>query len=225
MQELAPELEKLKQKFKDDKQGLVTAQAELYKQHGLNPASGCLPQVVQIVILIGLYNAFNSVLSYTGTDLVSHLNSFLYTFNQLPKDFVFSTKFFFLDLIKPDLIHIPGLPFALPGIFAILSSVSQFLSSKMMMPEVKKELKVAEKTPQSDDDMLMATQQQMLYIFPFMSLVLAYQFPSGLVIYWLIFSLASMVQQYLITGPGGLAPWLNRLSRAKIISQWTKPQK
>lgn len=94
-----------------------------------------------------------------------------------------------------------------------------------MMPEVKKELKVAEKTPQSDDDMLMATQQQMLYIFPFMSLVLAYQFPSGLVIYWLIFSLASMVQQYLITGPGGLAPWLNRLSRAKIISQWTKPQK
>ena len=55
MQELAPELEKLKRKFKDDKQKLMQAQMELYKNHGVNPASGCLPQIVQLIVLISLY--------------------------------------------------------------------------------------------------------------------------------------------------------------------------
>src|SRR3990170_3665223 len=66
MQELAPELAKLKEKFKDDKTALMTAQAELYKQHGANPASGCLPQIIQILVLIALFNAFNSVLHNNG---------------------------------------------------------------------------------------------------------------------------------------------------------------
>src|SRR3972149_8867955 len=66
MQDLAPEIAKLKEKFKDDKQGMLTAQAELYKQHGANPASGCLPQIIQILVLIALFNAFNSVLVPNG---------------------------------------------------------------------------------------------------------------------------------------------------------------
>src|SRR3989344_3268254 len=56
MAELSPELSKLKETFKNDKQGLVSAQAELYKKHGANPASGCLPQIVQLLVLIALFN-------------------------------------------------------------------------------------------------------------------------------------------------------------------------
>lgn len=215
MQDLAPELAALKAKFAGDKQGLVTAQAALYKENGLNPAAGCLPQIIQIVILIGLYNAFNSVLSYTGADIISHLNSLLYTFNQLPADFHISSQFFYLDLVKPDVFRLPNVPFPLPGAFALLSAVSQFLSSKMMMPVVKKEEKLALLTPKTDDDMMASTQEQMLYMFPLMSLVLAYQFPSGLVIYWFVFSAASIVQQWLISGPGGLTPWLAKLGVLK----------
>ena len=58
MQELAPELAKLKEQFKDNKQGLVAAQTALYQKHGANPASGCLPQILQLVVLFALFKVF-----------------------------------------------------------------------------------------------------------------------------------------------------------------------
>lgn len=207
-QELNPEIAKLKEKFKDDKKGLMTAQADLYKEHGLNPAAGCLPQILQIVVLIALFNAFNLVLHTPAAELVAKLNPLLYPFNQLAANTQISTWFFGIDLIKPNLIHIPGLAFGLPGVLVILSAVVQFLSSKMMMPEVK----VVKK---DDDDVMAASQEQMLYMFPFMTLIFGYQFPGGLVLYWFVFSLVSGIQQYLATGWGGLSPWIARLHLLK----------
>ncbi len=215
MAELAPELEKLKTQYKDDKKGLVTAQADLYKKHGFNPAAGCLPQIVQILVLIALFNAFNTVLKPNGADLVSKLNPLLYAGNQLQADFKLSTHFYNLDLAKPDVIHFPNLPLPAPGIFLLLSGIVQFFSSKMMLPAVKKLEKQAEKTEEKTDDMMAATQQQMLYMFPVMTIIFGYQFPSGLVLYWLVFSLVSSVQQYMVTGWGGLTPWLFRLGLIK----------
>lgn len=207
-QELNPEIAKLKGKFKDDKQGLMTAQAELYKQHGLNPAAGCLPQILQIVVLIALFNAFNLVLHTPAAELVAKLNPLLYPFNQLAANTQISTWFFGIDMIKPNLINIPGLPFAVPGLLVILSAVVQFLSSKMMMPEEK----IVKK---DDDDIMSASQEQMLYMFPLMTLIFGYQFPGGLVLYWFVFSLVSGIQQYFATGWGGLSPWLRRLNLLK----------
>ena len=123
MQDLAPELAALKTKFKDNKQGLVAAQAELYKKNGLNPAAGCLPQIIQILVLIALFNAFNTVLKPNGQSLVDHLNPILYSINKLPSDFHLSTSFYGLELTKPDLIRLPGLPVPLPGIFVLASAL------------------------------------------------------------------------------------------------------
>lgn len=215
MQELAPELAKLKEKHKDNKTALMTAQAELYKKHGLNPASGCLPQIIQILVLIALFNAFNSVLVTNGTPLVERLNPHLYASNKLPDDYHLSTRFFYLDLVKPDTFKLPNLPVPLPGLFLILSALVQFLSSKMMMPNVKAEQKLAKKTPGEEDDVMAATQGQMLYMFPVLTIVFGFQFPSGLVLYWFIFSAVSMIQQYFASGWGGLTPWLKRLNLIK----------
>ena len=215
MAELAPELAQLKTQYKDDKKGLVTAQTELYKQHGFNPASGCLPQIIQIVVLIALFNAFNSVLRPNGADLVSKLNPVLYANNQLAKDFKLSTRFYNLDLTKPDVVRWPGLPLPVPGIFLLVTGLIQLLSSKMMLPAVKKLEKQAEKTTDTTDDMMAATQTQMLYMFPVMTIIFGYQFPSGLVLYWLVFSVVSMFQQYTVTGWGGLTPWLRRAGLLK----------
>lgn len=216
MQELSPELAALKEKFKTDKQGLVTAQAALYKEHGLNPAAGCLPQIVQILVLIALFNAFNSVLKPNGDGIVKHLNPILYSNNKLPDNFVLSTKFYSLDLSKSlgDVYKTPSLAI-LPGLLVLLSAASQFLSSKMMMPEVKAEKKLAKKTEEKSDDIMAASQEQMLYMFPLMTIVFGFQFPAGLVIYWFVFSLVSMVQQYLATGWGGLTPWLKKFNLLK----------
>lgn len=210
MQELAPELAALKAKYKDDKTALLSAQTQLYKDHGANPASGCLPQIVQLVVLIALYTAFNTVLKSNGTDVISHLNTILYPFNQLTPDFHFSTSFAYLDLTKPDTFRIPGFNFPLPGIFLILAAVVQLLSSKMMAAVVSKEKKIAEKSSESMDDAMVQAQEQMLYLFPLMTLVIGFNFPSGLVLYWFVFSAVSMFQQYSVTGWGGLTPWLKQ---------------
>ena len=203
-QELAPELAKLKIEFKDKKQELMTAQAELYKKNGINPASGCLPQILQIVVLIALFNAFNLVLNSPIADVISKL----YSFNQLPINTTLSTWFYGINLLKPDLIHIPGISFGLPGVMVLLSAVIQFLSSKMMM---------AEKTIKADpDDIMASSQEQMIYMFPLMTIVFGYQFPAGLVLYWFVFSLVSGIQQYYATGWGGLTPWIKYI--------WIKPK-
>src|SRR3972149_8887258 len=80
MADLAPELAKLKEVHKDDKQALLKAQTELYKSHGANPASGCLPQIIQLLVLIALFNALNSVLRPNGASVADHLNPVLYSF-------------------------------------------------------------------------------------------------------------------------------------------------
>jgi len=215
MQELAPELAKLKVKFKDDKQGLVTAQAQLYKDHGANPASGCLPQIIQLLILIALFSVFNSILLTNGDELAGKLNPSLYSFNQLAPDFRLSSNFLYLNLTQPDTINIPGIPFAVPGIFLLLSALAQLISSKMMTPIVSSEQKIAQKTSGSTDDTLVEAQQQMLFMFPLMTLFIGYKFASGLVLYWLIFSIAGIIQQYNISGWGGALPWLKKLHLVK----------
>jgi YidC/Oxa1 family membrane protein insertase len=215
IQELAPEMAKLKEKFKNDKQGLVTAQAQLYKDHGANPASGCLPQIIQLLILIALFSVFNTILRSDGNGLAGKLNPSLYSFNQLASDFKVDTNFLYLNLTKPDTFKIPGIPFALPGIFLILSALTQLLNSKMMTPVVSAEKKIAEKSSANTDDAMVDAQQQMLYMFPLMTLLIGYQFPSGLVLYWLVFSISSIIQQYNISGWGSAQSWLKRLNLLK----------
>ena len=102
-----------------------------------------------------------------------------------------------------------------PGFFLILAALIQFLSSKMMQPVVSQAQKEAAKTEGKTDDMATAMQSQMLYLFPLMTIFIGYSFPSGLILYWFVFSLFTAIQQYFISGWGGLNPWINKLSSWK----------
>ena len=200
MKELAPELEKLKKRHKNDKQALARAQMELYKKHGANPAAGCLPQIIQLVVLVALFQAFRQVLFENG-DMVQRLNQILYEPLKLAGGTSINTRFLYLDLTKPDIFSLPeGVSFipGIPGFFLIAAALTQFLSSKMMMPKVKQSAKVAEKTPGEMDDMAVTMQKQMVYLFPLMTLVIGFSFPSGLVLYWFTFSLLMALQQYFL---------------------------
>ncbi len=194
MKELAPKLGKLKKKYKKDKQKLAQAQMDLYRSAGIKPMAGLLPQVVQIVILIALFQAFRQVLSNNG--MIDKLNEVLYSRLRLSRDVAFNLKFLYLDLAKPDKIKLFGKN--LPGIFLIFSALGQFLSAKLMMPIAKKQEKVADKTPEKTDDLASAMQTQSLYIFPLMTIFIGLSFPSGLVLYWCTFSLFNLVQQIMI---------------------------
>lgn len=204
MRQLAPELEKLKKKYKKDKQALARAQLELYKKHGANPAAGCLPQILQIVILIALFQAFNQVLKTDG-DIITKLNQVLYPMLKLKEGSKLSLKFLYLDLGKPDFFQLPfKITFGkivfdkFPGIFLLGAAITQFLSSKLMMPQAKKEEAIAKKTEEQTDDMATMMQTQMLYMMPLMTILIGFTFPSGLVLYWLTFSLFMVVQQLFV---------------------------
>lgn len=195
MREIAPQLEKLKRKYKNDKQKLAKAQVELYKNVGINPAAGCLPQVVQIFVLIALFQAFNQVLKTDGLQAIEKLNQVIYPQLKLDRKSSLNFKFLWLDLTKPDIIKIPNFP-SLPGVFLLLSVITQFFLSKQMTNQTNVSKIAAKETKGKEDDFTVAMQTQMNYMLPLMTLIFGYSFPSGLVLYWLVFSLYSLVQQY-----------------------------
>lgn len=214
MREYAPQLEKLKKKYKNDPVKLAQAQSDFYKSKGINPGAGCLPYLLQIVVLIAFFNMFNKVLN-DGGNPAEKFNLLLYEPLKFAENEIVNTKFLYLDLTKPDIINVDFLPFAIPGPMVILSAVTQFVSAKLMSPYTKVEEKVAQKTKEKTDDMQVAIQQSMIYTFPLFTLFIGMRFASALAIYWLVFSVSQAIQQYSTKGSNGLTSWLRKFKLIK----------
>lgn len=202
--DLKPEIDALKQKFGDDKTGFQQAQLELYKKYNVNPLAGCLPQLLQIGVLIVLYQT-----------LLHFFNN--PTFNGVALNF----GFFGLDLTKTDSTYV------LP----ILAGVTQLVLSVMIMPATevrdvvsntskKKEVQKENKKEEDMAEMAATMQQQMMFIMPIMTVFFALKFPAGLALYWVVTTVYSIGQQYVISGPGGLVTYTKRLQL--IIAKRTK---
>jgi len=225
MKEHGPELAKLKEKHKGDKQKAMAAQADFYKAKGINPGAGCLPYLLQIVVLIALFTVFSRVLTGNG-EVMDRFNHLLYEPIKFAQGTNLSTKFLYLDVVKPDTFKIAALPFALPGPVLILAALVQFVSAKIAVPYVEQEKKAAKKTPGAGDDFAVAMQSSAIYTFPLMTIVIGLRFSSGLALYWLLFSLYQAVQQYQSSGWGGMTPWLVKLNLLKSPqSKWQRHQK
>ena len=97
MKEIAPQVEKLKKRHKGDKMKFTQAKADLYKEKGINPGAGCLPYLLQIVVLIAFFRMFNLTLS-ADAGTTSAFNELLYPALHIPQDVVINTKFLYLDI-------------------------------------------------------------------------------------------------------------------------------
>jgi len=214
MKDFQKDIDKIKKRHKDDKVKLAQAQSDFYKEKGINPSAGCLPYLLQIVVLIALFRLFINVLS-PDIDTVSKFNEYLYEPLRFSETDTIDTKFLYLDITQPDKHKVEGLPFALPGLFLITASILQFVSAKMSTPYIEIEKKIAKKTPEKSDDIQVAMQSYMIYMFPFMTLFIGLQFPSGLALYWLVFSGFQAFQQYRTSGLGGLRSWVDRVNMAR----------
>jgi YidC/Oxa1 family membrane protein insertase len=171
LQDLQPEIKKLQDKYKGDKEKQGRALMEFYKEKKVNPASGCLPLVVQIVFFIALYRAFIAGLNFnTGCND-------LYSFVGCPAS-INAKLFGLLDLAKPNII------------LAAIAAVGQFIQTKMMMAKVPVSSKKG--------DFTSVMNQQMLYIGPILTLFIGLRFPAGLAVYWIVNTLFAIGQQYLI---------------------------
>jgi YidC/Oxa1 family membrane protein insertase len=156
MQKVQPEMTAIREKFKQDPQRMNREVMELYKKHKVNPASGCLPLVIQIPVFFALYNVLLNAIELRGAP-------FLYIPDLSAADTLFG--------------HVAG--FAV-GPLPLLMGVSMYVQQKMM--------------PTAMDPKQAKIFQLMPVIFTFMFL----NFPSGLVLYWLVNNLLTILQQYYI---------------------------
>ena len=186
-EELKPKLDGLSKKHANDKQRLAAEQAKLMKEAGVNPAAGCLPLILQIVVINLLYSAFSRFIK-----------------EGLNTDFLFwnlaNKNTFTLNLGNNHLV--------LPGILVVIASVTQFIQTKMMMSKKKVEPETKEKpafakasagkTEQKEDlaSSFAQSQEMMVWMFPLMFLFLGMNWPSGLALYWSVATIAAIIQQY-----------------------------
>jgi YidC/Oxa1 family membrane protein insertase len=161
----------LKEKHSEDKAKLAQETMGLYKKHGVNPASGCLPMLIQIPLIIGLYTVF---LRGITIDPI-HLYSFI------PHPDTLNTLF--LGAIElGEKKHI---------LFALLAGISQFayaFSSAKNIPTPVGPPK------NSQEEFARAMQTQMKYVFPGMITVMAYQFSVAVALYWVVGNIVSIIQ-------------------------------
>lgn len=171
LQNLQPKLQEIQKKYKDDKERQAKETLELYRNEKINPFSGLFLALVQLPILIALYNVF-----WKGLKSTELLN--LYSFVANPSDI--NPMFLqVVDLSKPNLV------------FAVLAGIIQFFQTKMLMPNVKK-------NKSKQIDMASMMQKQMLYFFPFITVIILFNLPSALGLYWIVSGIFSIIQQYFI---------------------------
>jgi YidC/Oxa1 family membrane protein insertase len=205
MQDLKPHLDKLSKKHKNDAKTLQTEQMNLYKQAGINPASGCLTMIIQMPIFIALYNTL-ALFFKDGSSkkIITDINNALYT--PYLKISVIDLNFFGINLAQsPAKAHM-WVYYLVPVITGILQylqvAVSTPQTTEVKQPEEKSttsENKSEDKTEDKDKksnsgDFQKAMNTQMKYIFPIMIGWFSYSLPIGLSLYWNIFSLFSIIQ-------------------------------
>lgn len=151
MQEIQPKMLELQKKYQNNPEKLNKAMSDLYKEHEVKPTAGCLPMLIQLPILYGLFMAIRNF-EFTNLDYASF--------------------FWVPNLAEADPYYI------LP----ILVGLTMFIQQKFTM-------KGMEDNP---------TMKMMLYFMPLMIGFMSIAFPSGLCLYWSIFSVIGIVQQFFL---------------------------
>ena len=172
MQELGPKLEKMKEKqkkAKDPKQAQMEMMA-FYKEHKINPLGGCLPLIIQMPFLFGMFDLLKSVFPLRGASFIPGWID---------------------NLTAPDVVFSWGYPIPFIGTslhaLPILLGVVMFFQQKLGQSQNKKKGQLSDQQQQ---------QQKMGMIMTFIFPLLFYKFPSGLNLYWLSSMVLQIVQQW-----------------------------
>ncbi len=168
MQAMSPKIQELQTKYKDNPQKLNTEMAELYKKEGANPLTGCLPMLLQLPIFLAMYNLFNTHFDLRGAMFIP---------GWIP------------DLSRPESVW-NFAPFKIPILgwsdLRLLPFI--YVGSQLLYGKVT----------QTPDQQGNAQMKMMLYVMPIVFFFILYDVPSGLLVYWIMSNLLTMVQQLTI---------------------------
>lgn len=174
LQEMQPKIKALQERHKHDKETQTKELMKFYKEHKTNPFSGCLPLIVQLIFLIGIYQTLITI-SNNGLSVdPKELYSFVSDPGRVNQMFIG-----LVDLTKAS-------PF-----FAIAAAIAQYFQTKMLMAKQP----AKEVSSDSQPDMAQIMSKQMLYLGPLMTFFIGIKFPAGLSLYWLTSTLFMLVQQ------------------------------
>ncbi|MEK7164473.1 MAG: YidC/Oxa1 family membrane protein insertase [Patescibacteria group bacterium] len=173
LQDLQPKVDALKTQYKDNKEALGRAMMDLYKAEKVSPFSSCLPLLVQFPFLIAIYQVLNDGLQNGSLDK-------LYSFVARPEavNMVFLGIF---DLSKASII------------LALVSGAFQFWQTKMLIHKPQPAIPGAK-----DENMASMMNKQMLYVMPILTVVIGATLPGGLVLYWLMNTIVTLIQQIIV---------------------------
>lgn len=193
------EWQAIQKKYAKDREKLAQEQMRIYRERGVNPLAGCLPLILQMVLLIAFFQAIN-VLLVTNPESLLELTRYLYRavpFIATIADQVvpLQSQFLWMNLAHPD-------PFYL---LPILVALVTWLSSKTMSAS----------TPSADPQQA-AIAQQMQLMMPLMIGFFSLSYPSGLAIYWIISSGVRMVVQGFTQGWNTVLPTGFKLALPKL---------
>jgi len=166
-----PLVKDIKEKFKNDAQAQSAAIMKLYKENNINPLSGCLPLLIQLPILIALYQAF-------GAGFKSDSLGLLYGFISNPGQ-INATSLGFLNITSKS------------AILAVVTGFFQYLQLNYN----QKLMKSGNSDSSGGQKEMQMMNKQMLYFFPVMIIIIGWNLPAGLLIYWLTTTLFSIGEQ------------------------------
>lgn len=183
LQSLQPKIDEIRNTYKDNKDEQGRQLMALYSREKVNPASSCLPLLIQIPIFIGLYRALSRVLGPIDPTLLYHF---------VDNPGVVQTTFLgFVSLTKSS------------PVLAIAAALVQFLQSRQMIKQTPAAIvpppsEVANKEGAKDESMAAIMNKQMMYTMPILTAFIGFSLPAGLTLYWFVMSLLSVAQQWMI---------------------------
>lgn len=176
MRSLEPEIARIRDEHKNNQEEQARRIMALYKEHGVNPFSGCLMLLIQLPLLIALYHVFL-------VD-VEDMNTYLYPFVSLPNS---------LNTVFLGAIHLTETSIFL----AALSGLTQFIQMKLAVPaSVSKPALLASAQQKPDFSRMMTS--QMTYVMPGIIFVIGMQFPAAISLYWTTMNLFAIVHEMIV---------------------------
>ncbi|MFE0251529.1 membrane protein insertase YidC [Streptomyces sp. NPDC059010] len=209
MQTLQPEMKKIQERYKNDKQRQSEEMMKLYKETGTNPLSSCLPILAQSPFFFALYHVLNSI---ANNDTIGVINESLLKSAQQAHIFGAPLAAKFTDSSA----DVAALDASLTtvrivtAVMIVMMSASQFYTQRQLMT---KNVDTTVKTP------FMQQQKMLMYVFPVMFAVFGINFPVGVLVYWLTTNVWTMGQQMYVIhnnptpGSKAQAAYLERLTK------------
>lgn len=181
---VAPQISELRKKYKREPQKLSAEMNKVYREHGISPFSGltgCVPALVQLPVLIGLYNAIRNATSTLG--------------HGIGKGFLWIDDVSQAAAPNGNWSHVPTHPAYL--VLPLLAAAFTFAQSRMMMQPPRADMTDQERS-------MAAVTKQMTLLFPVMIFIFGLLFPQGLALYWVTGTMFMVFQQWYVVGWGGL---------------------